>query len=122
MERPTQRSTLNRQILLLLLLYIHCNPWYSINKEDTMNARRFQVSKGVEVRILPNNHFLAGFIIIIIIIINIDNELATKCVSLILIIIYKLSFYFTANVTMRTAYINTTINPHIFIVCCEKYC
>jgi hypothetical protein len=25
-----------------------------------MNARRFQVSKGVEVRKLRNNHFLAG--------------------------------------------------------------
>ena len=25
-----------------------------------MNARRFHVSKGVEVRKLPNNHFLAG--------------------------------------------------------------
>jgi hypothetical protein len=52
-------------LLLLLLLYIHCNPWHSINKEDTMNARRFQVSKGVEVRKLPNNHFLAIIIIII---------------------------------------------------------
>jgi hypothetical protein len=43
----------------LNLKYIHSNQWNSISKQDTMNARRFQV-KGVEVRKLPKNHFLAG--------------------------------------------------------------